>query len=250
MNRLITRGLLPSLCAHLIVCPAVASTILFSHVGDADPLSEGWSLLDGRDAVFVSAVPGTAWRIRDASSSIGSAILYSNALDMDDATRASQLGWRLTIEARFPDNAPANNFPRGFSAAYDTGERVFSIDFWREADGDPTIALNARLAPEYTLEGVGDSVFNSYSLQYDPTSGLAHLSVNGGGTVATSSGDSRLGNPRPPRTFWGAGSDTYQGVGEFATVTFEIVPEPSTFLLSMAGVALTLVRRRPARVQE
>jgi len=247
MNRLATnKRLILCLSIHLAVCPHVAATVLFSHIGDADPLSEGWSLLDGRDAVFLSEVPGTAWRIRDASSSVGSAILYSNTLEESDAIRASELGWRLTIEARFPDNAPAINFPMGIVAAFDTGERVFSISFWREADGDPTVGLDAQLAPEFTLEGVGDSDFNSYSLQYDPASGLAHLSVNGGSTVATSSGNPRISDPR---VFWGAGSDRYQGVGEFSLVDFEIIPEPSAVLFSMTGLALMLARRRrPNRV--
>lgn len=223
----------------VITFSAVASqaAVVFNHSGSIDPATEGWTVDNNQAAT--AAIGSDSWRLRDTSPS-GGWTHYRQVPDAATNVAASTGGWILTTEARFVDNTPRPNSAGAMFADYIAGGAGFAMLFHRESDGDPTVTFGGS---SFTIEGVGELVYNEYSIVFDPGAGSADLFVNGVEQISDVPGTATVA---ADRVAWGASGTVTEGVGDFAAVSFEVVPEPSTSAL-IVGSALILLRCRRRR---
>ena len=149
--------------------------ILRLHVGNADPLTEGFtpnggsgspSLNDGGSGLG-------AWRILSSSTTSG---YYSAPLTGSQKLTALTQGWKLTSRARVESGDVATNID-----FFGVGNR-FDIHLTRDGNGDTVVTLATSIlpvtGPSFTLVGSGSTV-HVYELVYDPSAHTADLFVDG-----------------------------------------------------------------------
>ncbi|GJM44278.1 MAG: hypothetical protein DHS20C21_11200 [Gemmatimonadota bacterium] len=169
-------------CGLLAASAAPAETLMGSHVGSADPGTEGWTL----DLAGVGATSGPlndggtpVWFVEDTSTEINSALWYRWQLAPDDLTTALSSGWRVRTELR-----AANSSGGGESQFFGflTGSVAFQAHFRAETNGDLTVRLVEGFppfsGPTYVVAG-GALTYHSYELISDGISGTASLWIDG-----------------------------------------------------------------------
>ncbi len=217
---------------------ASAVGIVAQHVGDTNPLTEGWyvgaqggSYVQGPVTSPPEALP--AWKVDDNG---GYYCLQQN-LTNPEREEASLNGWVLRTRLRvvdIPDTLGAS-----VHVVYETTGNpynYFSMRFGSDASGNALVDVGS--GGTITVPGSG---YHLYELVCDPADGLADFYVDGGLEA------SDLGYDRD-RGFqyvqWGSNTSSDTGHGHYNLVEFEIVPEPTAVSLMALGAVALLRRRR------
>jgi hypothetical protein len=235
----------------------VTGEIVFQHVGNAHPvISEGWTEEIRGGGVTAGPVNNDlglgidAWYVDDDSTEVYSTLKYVQTPTDAQIADANTYGWKLSTRLRVVDvDRPAN---LTVGVRYSNGDRRYGMILGSDGDGDPIVILgegvteDERLVygPTFTLEGEG-STYHLYELVFDPVADSASLFVDGTQCLSGYTGVSA----DTKRVFWGSNNSYTMGHGNYNLVEWEIIPEPSTFvLLSMATLTLTIGwwRRRRA----
>ena len=236
---------------------AQADPIIIQHVGDTDPVNEGWaSTVDGGNwagAVDDSGIP--AWQTSDTSTSNGYCY-YDHFPDPTDFTDPT--GWTVTARMRVVWNhCDQLGSDAGFGVADGTSYWYFDMvgdedDPDPDSDGiwlDTNSGTKTRLHPMDTA-----AAYHTYQLVYDPAqSGQASVYVDGT-WIADLSRSQVAPAPVHPWTYYlyfGAGTRASTGVSNYNYVAFEtgqqIIPEPLSMAFlgsAFVGVVAWRVRRR------
>ena len=206
-------------------------TLIAGHFGDADPTTEGFTLLRSGNpslAPVVDDLGVKAWSIGlDTGADIGQ---YSQLLGDREQTALGS-GWILSLTLRIvePFGTPTFGIFAGVNAAF---------RFGAQSDGDPILRVGNS---EYTLEGAGPG-YHNYQLRYDPGLGVGSLWTDG--TLLTT--DIAVWPGAPTELAWGgAQHPPGSACAHWNEVSLRAIPEPSTpALLVIGGALLVAVRRR------
>ena len=240
---------LAALCASFsMTWFSSGSMAMAVHSGDNDPLTEGWTLIDAAasNTVVRSAVNDggvLAWSVDDNSTASGSIAFYNFDVSETNRNDASTAGWVLTTTLRNVDTADS---PRGSPfIAYRDGAVSWQLQFGSDADGDAIVLARDSLPDDlsgssYTLEGSG-SVYNTYTMIFDPLAGNADIFVNGVERISDYGGFAFSDNTG---VFFGAGRSPDTGQGNFSAVSWSVVPVPAAFWLLGPVIVGVLSRRR------
>ena len=215
------------------------------HDGDVDPyVAEGWSRRIAGSGITVGPVPGErAWCVDDQSSAGSNGFGYYKHLSAEQWDLAMRVGWSLAMEVRVEDYQPfsfggASSGQVAIPGPYD---KIFSLSFTTDGDGDPIAGLYAgggNWLQTPVIEGDG---YHLYELVFNPARQMADLYVDGDLMLADFAGMTHTQDIN--RVLFGANSSADTGTGYYRMVRFQIVPEPAT--LSILGLgALALLRRR------
>jgi hypothetical protein len=257
-NRSVSCALL--CCPVLVVIGSAANAgFVFTHSGDADPLSEEFS----RDFVF--GAPSAIGPIADdqglpAWSVLGtgqdSQYSYaSGALSTSQLIDITNHGFTFTMIARAVQGInPTYDASHPVAVAgggLNTGLQRFDVALGLDGNGNSVVFLvtaDDNSGPGSSLVGTGPSYtltgndYHTYTLTYDPLTQLADLFIDGVQRIEGYAGNST--NRSNVGLYFGAASG---GQGDFNFVEVTSVPEPSTLALALGGGAIGLlayIRRR------
>lgn len=211
--------------------------IIFSHYGNTDPTTEGWTqAANGATFGPVTNDGGVnAWNVTDSGVNTGGGyVVVPNAAQV---ANGNSLGWVLRANLRVL--GATMGLHEDMMVLYRDGVTSWDVRFGLQSDGDPIVYL-ALPGPNsgwlsYALEGVG-STYHLYELMYDPVALNADLFVDGIERISNYAGYSL----NQTQIFWGAGSTADTGAANYNLVQFTepttAVPEPSTLALFAAGL--------------
>jgi len=217
--------------ATAIAITSAYAQSIFNHTGATDPTLEGWT--HGGNGGTTGPVYNDLGSGHDAwlVNSAGLADYYSQSPTEAQVADAYSIGWRLSATVRLtaiPDLS-LEGCP-GFAFNVGTG------DFWpvwlgAQSDGDPEVRV---AETSYALEG-GGSGYHTYSLQYDALAFTADFYIDG---------VERLSDLAPSaapyyREVWFGNGNNAVGNANWSSVTFAIVPEPSTLGIAFGALALS-----------
>jgi len=217
--------------------------VVFEHVGDLDPLDEGWGP-DMEGAYTVEPVNDggvLAWRISDEGQDDQVAYWYDVGGAQGDM---AAMGWILTGELRVtsgPD-APVNNT---VMIQVRANGRWWRLDFGTDAGNNPLIGLFIPGSPTYDgiIAGTQGDGYHTYQIVNTGNPDLCDVVVDGE-TVYT---DWTAGATSRTSMAFGSNNSGIVGLGSanYALVRLELIPEPATIAL-LAVAAGALLRRRKA----
>lgn len=222
-----------------LVWAANAATVIYTHSGSADPDTQGWTQdFSGADEAGLT-IPEAAWRISDKSTS-GGFTQYRQVPSFSVTSDATTGGWELSLRLRvvrsFGGSTPDSG--DGIFAGVILNGQAFEMLFRQSSvsDADTIVTLGAS---SYELEGLGDT-YQDYLMVYDPTSMTADVFVNGVERISNING---VASVTADRVAFGASGTATTGSGDFASLVFSTVPEPSTATLLGLACVFGLTRR-------
>ena len=209
----------------------VSASVLFGHVGDANPTSEGF-LPSNAGTGLANDLGFAAWQYSGNGSPTD---YHSGALTPQEKAEAFSQGWELDLRARLPQNDTL------LFGNVDFGTVRFDINLLLSPSGNLTAVLNnfgAGPAYSYAVPGPG-SDWHLYQMIYDPVSATARLDVDGSTVLTGYTGHTQFVSDL------GLWFGTTGAPGNFNLVEFSTnVPEASSILLLGGGLmALGLARR-------
>ena len=233
-----------------------------AHTGTTNPIAEGFSVLSCCGAATAGPVNNdlgqAIWSI-SASSTASQFGYMSGGLTADQKNGILAEGFSMSFAARAVRSlAPAYdsiNHVILLGVFLDNGVRRFEVDLGVNAQGDTVVVLPTSIdafgpgasirspGQSFTLVGSG-STYHDYLLNYNPTTQLASLSVDGTQELTGYAGHTSFVGNRG--LVWVAVSG---GIGNFANVSVSLVPEPSTTAMYLAGLlsVLAVVSRHHRR---
>jgi len=237
-----------SICLVCALWPVASyGTIIISHVGSADPATEGW-VAPVSGCVVVGPVYNDrgldAWSVNDTSTVSGSGTaVYRFVPSAAVISAVLSGGWKLSAQLRVV-NAPENPDRASFVDFIDGATR-WRMDFGADTSGDPIVLLQDGVdengndtGTPFTLVGGGNG-YHLYQLIYDPASATVDLFVDGSERVSNFAGMTTA----ITRIAFGAGQEAQTGNVNFNLV--QLIPEPATLsLLALGGLAMMRRRRK------
>ncbi|MEZ6017178.1 MAG: hypothetical protein R3F49_18820 [Planctomycetota bacterium] len=193
-----------------------------------DPTTQGWTLVDPSAGAVtftpISPDPGTglnAWQVDDQATFNGGRAHYAQYFTAGELATAADLGWELTLEARFLASAGVdlfNEFATGTAASDDR-----YLLFYEVAGSDVTV--NVFLAGAvYVCTGGNDGSYHTYTIRKPAGAGVLDAEFLFDGVVlgplprAASNA-----NAAPGGIHWGSGSSGATGTANFHRVEFELL---------------------------
>jgi hypothetical protein len=197
--------------------PSTPSGVVFSHAGQLDPASEGFTV-EGA-GTNVTAFPLNdggvdAWAVDDNGTGAGSSRFYTRNLPPDVMCWARTAGATLRTRVRVadvPDSADG-----GVLASYTDGQRLWELRLGAGATGAPVV----QLAGAYLALSTLGSGYHTYELVYDPSTATVDLFVDGVERISNRAGN--VQSVSAPRLRFGSQHDSGAGQGNFASVEFEL----------------------------
>jgi hypothetical protein len=230
------------------------ASIVFSHSGNADPTTEGWSVVE--PALVTGPRPATspvsndqgsgldAWSIDDTSLAAGTTWTYTQSPSAADNSQATSLGWTLRANLRIGNLSDSVGNAGSIILEYANGTTAYRLALGSEADGDPIALLwdggtdpnDSRIATGtfFTLQN-GGAGYHLYEMVYDPFANSVDLFIDGIERVSNYAGiSSSLFN----RVAWGSAASSDTGQSNWNQVQFEItaVPLPAALPLFFSGL--------------
>ncbi len=227
--------LLSTLCFVVSVVGSAPAAYVFTHSGSNDPASEGWTVLGPGSNVTAGPVTndlGTglnAWNVNDPTTGGGSTLQYQMFPTNSQATQALNFGWQMDIRLRVVNTPDAPD--ASISVEYFDGLARFGLEIGSTANGDPTVDFFLTNS-SFTFTG-GGSGYHLYSVRYNPGTSTAALYIDGIQRLTNVAGSA---TGAAPEIAWGARGSATAGNGNYNLVQLTIVPEPSTWAFSLAGV--------------
>jgi len=209
--------------------PIFGQGVLYQHLGANNPTGEGFALVTSGAGGTASSIPNdggvAAWATQVGA---GGTLWYSGQLS---SASLAQSDWILSVNMRVLQSGPS--FENSFVQVR-TNDYIYSLWFAAQADGDPLVRAGAfARGPVFVMEGAGAG-YHDYQLRYSYAAGNAELWVDGLMRLSgiTSSGQSGIsvlqwgeGQAGPSRAHWNS-------------VSFQVVPEPSSLGLMLVGLVL------------
>ncbi|MGE0857895.1 MAG: hypothetical protein AB7I01_06525 [Gammaproteobacteria bacterium] len=222
MNVLRHATLLALVVLLALAQPALAADVRHQHLGQADPVNEGWSRVGEHAQVVYGPVQDgdiTAWRVDDNSTASGSTTSYLRTPSADDIADGNTSGWALRLRLRVANLSDAIDF--SVFGEYSTGVTRYVLAFGSNAAGDALVRLHDGVSNQvYTVPG-GALGYHLYELVYDPARARATLRVDGVTTAFTEYAGFAAGSV-PARVIFGAGQSTSTGEGRYQLVAWEV----------------------------
>lgn len=238
---------------------AAQGAVMFTHSGDADPTTEGWTLTSGGStglatgSVNIGGVP--AWKVYDSHvDSDGNThnLTYKELISEDPFLS----GWSLKATISLEGIASTTNATLlGYATYYKPDGTLLTGNAWSyqvifgATDGKTTVGLYG-YSGNAVLYTAPDTGFVNVELKYNPGDTAASLYVNGDLIVNDYQGVD-TGYKMATQIWWGKGaanSVSSTRTANWASVRFEVVPEPSPVaMLAMSlgfAVAVGAVRRK------
>jgi len=226
----------------LMVCGTTFGEVIFEHVGDVDPQTEGFSVDSGGSGWSVGPVDDggvAAWRVSDEEDR--SQIAYQFPLSDDDRIAMLE-GWTLSARLRITTgpNDPVDNAIMFQTRA---NGRWWRLDFGTDEQNNPLVGLFVPSSPpSEILSGVvqGDG-YHTYEIVNEGDPNICKILVDGV-TVFT---DWTAGPTSRTSAAFGSNNSGNTGLGSANYEFVRLIPEPATIaLLAMAVPALLRSRRR------
>jgi hypothetical protein len=218
----------------LLLRATVASAeIIGSHLGSANPTTEGWELahFDGEDleaghlgTIDVAAVTGDmgfdAWEIVD-NSSITENGGYSITLNLEQEADAVSQGFVMRTTMKSSENlGPSGARVFVFGTTESTTDARWVMALGTDPNGNPTVSVQGGGTATLPSAGLG---YHTFELKVDPTvSSLATVSINGVEVLTDQSSVPAEGN-KPRFIYFGSWSNFAVGGGRYSEVEFEIL---------------------------
>ncbi len=194
----------------------------YSHNGNIDPLTEGWTFLDTHPQVTVGPVTDNginAWSINDFGTVSPSRSRYNITPTTQEISGGFSNGWILRVNLRVVDTP--DDVDPSILAEYNDGSRRFLLLFGSDNSGDPVVQLVDGVSTNtHTVTGGGNQ-FNLYELVFVPSTGRVSLFVNNQATSITDQPGIDAGSV-PARINWGSGSSATTGHAYYNLVEWEI----------------------------
>ena len=160
-----------------------------------------------------------AWQISDDSTNSG-LYYYTNLSTVAQQAATNRTGgFDFTVNARFVRDFSTPG-SLAMIAIYGDGSKRWEILWSLDSNGDLMAALYGGNTYPVTTNGTGTSLYHTYQISYNPTSGLASFSVDGQ-VLTTNWAGSTLGWPAGELA-WGALSSGGVGAMNFHSVSFDI----------------------------
>ncbi|MEM7479403.1 MAG: PEP-CTERM sorting domain-containing protein [Planctomycetota bacterium] len=226
----------------LVFLPQVNADFVFLHEGNNDPTTEGWILNLTGSGNSVGSVTNDlgigidAWFTDDDTTSGSNVAAYTATPSAAQIAAGNLNGWTLSANLRVVDIPDAVD--SSVIVLYRDGTTSWEMNFGTEADGDTIVQLSG--GGQYTLQGTGTG-YHQFDLVYDSATSSADLLVNGLEVISNNTGSLSASSGA---VAWGAGSTAGTGHGNFASVSFSTVPEPSSIILLGIGMSVWAFRRR------
>jgi hypothetical protein len=212
-----------------------AQGVLYQHLGANDPLTEGFALDTSGTGGTTAPVPNdggvAAWATQ---VSAGGTLWFAGQLDSATVVPSD---WVLSVNMRVLQSGPV--FENSFVGVRTTSY-IYNLWFATQPDGDPVVRAGAfATGPVFVLNGAGPG-YHEYQLRYSHAAGSAELWVDG---VMRISGIASSGLSGISELEWGEGQ-AGPSHANWNTVSFQVVPEPSSFGLLLLGFPLLAARCR------
>lgn len=213
----------------IIATPVFAQGVLYQHLDANNPTGEGFTLVTSGAGGTASPIPNdsgvAAWATQVGA---GGTLSYSGQLN---SLFPVQSDWVLSVNMRVLQSGPS--FENSFVQVR-TSDYIYSLWFAAQADGDPIVRAGAFASgPVFAMEGVGAG-YHDYQLRYSSSAGNAQLWVDG---VMRLSGVTSSGQSGTSVLLWGEGQ-AGPSTAYWNSVSFQVVPEPSSISLLVVGVVL------------
>ncbi len=239
----------------LVVTPAQAATLLFSHSGATNPTTEGWTAsgTSSKSAVVNDLGTGVdAWRVYDPGGASISGT-YTRVFTSTQTSDALLTGWTLDATIRYvpPDPLIATSATNNAwcTVMMDEGitdrRTLYGVYFGNNIGGDTLVRLYGA-TDSFTVSGG----YHDYQLVWNPETANASLFIDGelklsgyegGGIDYVSAG----------RVYWGDNTSTAITSGRGAhyayvglTTGTAAIPEPSRSSLMLLAAGALMWRRR------
>ncbi len=237
MNRLLVMMLLG---VGLLATPVLAQSI--SHVGQADPTTEGWTLINGGYLIVGAGNDGLDHWLINATVSSYTGYRVDNTATLN-AILDNAAGWQMTATVSVPTPGPSRGPNEPFFGVRDPNNwwQVSLIDTGVQAT---TGAYMSGSAGDVLIAAVDISAYHTYSMIYDPTADSIAVSVDSGTATTFARSAMKAVSGFRQINFGDYDSATGGSVSHWANVEFAAVPEPATMVLLAMGGLLGLRRRR------
>jgi hypothetical protein len=217
------------------------SQVVLQHSGATNPTNEGFTLdtyANPQVGPVMNDSGFNAWAI--ATTGPLDVARYIHTLTPAEQSRFIGADWELTCTLRILQ-APAQP-SYDISAGYGYGNLEFDLFFGATTSGDPIVQLkdNFQPGPAVVLSGAG-STYNTYSVFYHAATRSADLWANGTFLYSAAAGGTDLS---PPVVSWGGHQDVIDVHANWALVSLEVVPEPSSLSLAVCAFFLLRLRKR------
>ncbi|MCB1740722.1 MAG: LamG domain-containing protein, partial [Gammaproteobacteria bacterium] len=205
------------------------------HLGDLDPLVEGWQvsrpdpsdstisvtpIADDGEAGAGCEAPCPALRIVDAGSSSGQYALF-DVMPLPETLRVAseRLGWSMRARVRRPSPVAVDpSWAAGFG--YRDGARSWSVWLGVDDQGRQRLKLGGAAGPEILLGSASD--YHLVEIAGYPQSGTVDVLVDG---VLRHEGLSTADASNQLRVLWGSGTSGGQGTSYWNLVEWEVAPD-------------------------
>lgn len=201
------------------------------HVGDADPIDEGWNAFNGGAPIAFNGpvnddgVP--SWRIEDDSSASGAREAYTRSLTASQITEARTYGWRMQGRLRVEKQNDALDSSIELSA-YINSQTGYVLWFGSE-NGNTRIcellgpaSSGYRIGRTATLPGLD---YHDIEMLFDPASETVDVFADGEEIFSDYEGILLDTYAPLNRILWGANSSAGTGTGYYSYVEFTLFVE-------------------------
>jgi len=219
------------------------------HTGQTDPVTEGWTKFRPFSSVDTFPVADDlglgidAWSIDDNAGfgPPGHDGVYGQLLTPGQISTVESLGWRYGVRMRIVDSELGVTHDSIMASVIDS-THTYTMQFGRTATGKPLVMVTTGedVGPTFEVNDLNNS-YHLYELLFSPVSDSASLYVDG--ILQTSGYTGRLGADLGTGTGatgninFGSTSNNFTGQANYASVTFDSVPEPSSIYVGLGMIA-------------
>jgi hypothetical protein len=241
----VTKLLVTVTLALLAAAGSAKAAIIGSHLGNANPVDEGWTYYTFGGGVAVGGVSGDrgrdAWYVDDNGSFVGAAAHYDRDATDEELNNAFNYGWRLDLRVRVADNSGGASVLAWFEDRL-RGKVYPLMIIGEEGVTGITVELGGN---DHILPLLSDD-YHLYQL-ISPGGGIADLWVDG---VQVLTGFSGIASSYPHSMGFGSGDSMNTGMGLYNEFRVQVgepqvnaVPEPHS-LAALMLIGLTVVAGR------
>ena len=232
-----------------------AYIVVFEHLGNTNPVSEGWNLnINSGGNISVGPISESginAWKVYDTSAALSTTGGYWRTPSQAQLTQAA-LGWELKVTVRTFDPS-TGYYPHTIYADFYDKNKDWQMYFWQDSANRQFVKLvtglditdpnNPKvLGPIFEVTN-NPSAYHTYSLRFNPGDNKADLFVDGALAISDYAG--RTSSSPDAIVSWGAGASNATGKGHYSLVQFQVVPIPgAVWLLGSGLIGLLGLRRK------
>jgi hypothetical protein len=206
-----------------------ADTVIFQHLGDTDPVSEGWNLnINSGGNISVGPITESgsgidAWHVYDTSTDLNTTGGYWQTPSQEQLNQAA-LGWEYTVTVRTFDYS-TGFYPYTIFAGFYDKTKDWLMYFYQDSNGNQFVRLAGDSEDSSrTFEVTNNpSAYHTYSLRFNPIENNADLYVDGALAISDFAGRNTSG---AAIIQWGAGASNATGKGHFSLVQLQVVRGP------------------------